>query len=190
MPDHPCRQVGVRGVTGVTDGADGMLSPLIVTALFGAEDHAYLDGLRRQHFPPERNQLAAHLTLFHHLSPEIAPELKRRLNDLTRGQPAPQAWLGGVMSLGRGIAFRVESPELQAIRADLADAFATLLTPQDRAGWRPHVTIQNKVAANVARALHDELSATYQRRPLKIAGLASWWYRGGPWDSHTVHKFA
>ena len=166
------------------------LAPLIVTATFGAEDHAYLDGLRRAHFPPERNQLTAHLTLFHHLSPEVAPELKRRLVALTRGQQAPRAWLGGVMSLGRGVAFRVESPELEAIRAELADAFASLLTPQDRAGWRPHVTIQNKVEPAAARALYAELSAGFVRRPLALSGLASWWYRGGPWEAHSSHKFA
>jgi 2'-5' RNA ligase len=166
------------------------MSPLIVTAIFGARDHAYLDTLRREHFPPERNQLAAHLTLFHHLPPDLAPELKRRLSDLTRCQPAPQAWLGGVMSLGRGVAFRVESPELEAIRADLADVFASLLIPQDRAGWRPHVTIQNKVDPAVARALHARLSDEFQRRPLAIAGLASWWYRGGPWEAHSTCKFA
>ena len=165
-------------------------APLIITSVFGAQDHAYLDGLRREHFPPERNQLAAHLTLFHHLSPDVAPELKRRMVELTRGRPAPQAWLGGVMSLGRGVALRVESPDLEAIRADLADAFATLLTPQDRAGWRPHVTIQNKVEPAAARALHADLSAGFTRRPLAIAGLASWWYRGGPWEAHTLHKFA
>ena len=165
-------------------------APLIVTATFAPEDHAYLDGLRRAHFPPERNQLAAHLTLFHHLPPAVAPELKRRLLEHTRGRPAPRAWLGGVMSLGRGVAFRVESPELEAIRADLAAAFATLLTPQDRAGWRPHVTIQNKVLPAVARALHDELAVGFQHRPLPIAGLASWWYRDGPWEGHSAHKFA
>ncbi len=60
-------------------------APLIVAAIFGAQDHMYLDGLRRTHFPPERNRLAAHLTLFHHLPPGIGPELKRRLTDLTRG---------------------------------------------------------------------------------------------------------
>jgi 2'-5' RNA ligase len=165
-------------------------APIIVTATLGAQDHAYLDGLRRQHFPPERNQLAAHLTLFHHLPPDVGPELKRRLSELTRGRPAPQAWLGGVMSLGRGVAFRVESPQLEDIRADLADAFASLLIPQDRAGWRPHVTIQNKVQPAVARALHEQLAAEFQRRPLAIAGLASWWYRGGPWEAHSAHKFA
>ncbi|URW76787.1 2'-5' RNA ligase family protein [Sphingomonas donggukensis] len=165
-------------------------APIIVTAVLGAEDHAHLDGLRRAHFPLERNHLAAHLTLFHHLPPDVAPELKQRLTALTRGEAPPRAWLGGVMSLGRGVAFRVESPELEAMRADLADAFAPLLTPQDRAGWRPHVTIQNKVAPAVAAALKAELEAGFVRRPLAIAGLASWWYRGGPWEALSVHKFA
>jgi len=149
-----------------------------------------LDGLRRTHFPPERNHLAAHLTMFHHLPPSVSGELKHRLALLTRGGAAPQAWLGGVMSLGRGTAFRIESPDLEAIRADLADAFAPLLMPQDRAGWRPHVTIQNKVTPAEAKALHAQLSAGFVRRPLHIAGLASWWYRGGPWEAHSLHNFA
>lgn len=164
--------------------------PLIVSAVFSPEDAALLNGLRRTHFPPERNQLDAHLTLFHHLPPSIGDELKHRLSQHARGAAAPQAWLGGVMSLGRGTAFRVESPALEAIRADLADAFAPLLTPQDRAGWRPHVTIQNKVAPAAAKALQAELSADFRRRPLRIAGLASWWYRGGPWERHSLHNFA
>ncbi|WP_294293579.1 2'-5' RNA ligase family protein [uncultured Sphingomonas sp.] len=158
--------------------------------MFGHEDATVLDGLRRAYFPPERNQLAAHLTLFHHLPPSVADELKHRLIGLTRGAPAPQAWLGGVMSLGRGTAFRVESPELEGIRAELASAFAPLLTPQDRAGWRPHVTIQNKVAPTEAKALQAQLSADFLRRPLHIKGLASWWYRGGPWERHSLHNFA
>ncbi|MBY0519244.1 MAG: M13 family metallopeptidase, partial [Sphingomonas sp.] len=29
-------------------------APIIVSALFGATDFAYFDGLRRTHFPPER----------------------------------------------------------------------------------------------------------------------------------------
>ncbi len=190
MPHHPYRQVGIRGLRDARPAGEAAAAPLIVTATFGAQDHAYLDGLRRQHFPVARNQLSAHLTLFHHLPPDVGPELKRRLSELCRGQDAPRAWLGGLMSLGRGVAFRVESPQLEDIRAELAGAFASLLTPQDRAGWRPHVTIQNKVETVVARALLDELTPGFQRRPLAIAGLASWWYRGGPWEAHSAHKFA
>ena len=64
---------------------------------------------------------------------------------------APVARAAGLMNLGRGVAIRIESPDLAAIRERLADAFAPLLTPQDAAGWRPHVTVQNKVERAAAR---------------------------------------
>ena len=38
-------------------------APLIVSALLGGADFAWLDLLRRAHFPPERNVLAAHLAI-------------------------------------------------------------------------------------------------------------------------------
>lgn len=165
-------------------------APIIVSALFGPADHGWLDGLRHAHFPPERNQLAAHLTLFHHLPPTIAGELKGRLAERTRGQAAPVARASGLLNLGRGVAIRIESPELEAIRAELADAFAGLLTPQDQAGWRPHVTIQNKVAPAEAKALLATLQPGFAPRPVAIAGLAAWWYRGGPWEPLSRHMFA
>lgn len=165
-------------------------APIIVSALFGAEDFAWLNGLRRRHFPPERNVIDAHLTLFHHLPPGVSQELKDRLKAETRGSAPPRARLSGLMSLGRGVAFRVESPELEDIRDRLSDAFAGLLTPQDRQSWRPHVTIQNKVEPAEARALLEQLSRDFTPRPLKIAGLASWYYRGGPWEPLSTHKFA
>lgn len=163
-------------------------APIIVTALLGAADHAALTAERRRYFPPERNHLDAHLTLFHHLPPSSAPELARRLREATAGPP-PEARLSGLISLGKGVAYRVESPGLAVIRAELCEAFVGLLTPQDRAGWRAHVTIQNKVAPEVARALLSELQVGFTPRPLAIAGLAAWWYRGGPWEPLSRHMF-
>jgi len=165
-------------------------APIIVTALFGPADTAFFDDLRRMHFPPERNQLAAHLTMFHHLAPSLERELKQRLTAETRGVPAPEARIAGVMSLGRGVAFRIDCPELEEIRAGLADAFETVLTPQDRSGWRPHVTVQNKVDPAVAKALKASLEADFRPRSARIVGLASWWYRGGPWEPLSRHIFA
>lgn len=165
-------------------------APIIVTALFGRADQAWFDGLRRQHFPPERNQLDAHLTLFHHLPPALVDELKHRLVEETRGVRAPAARAAGLMSLGRGVAFRVEAPELTAIRARLAEAFGGMLTPQDAGGWRPHVTIQNKVMPAVAKLLLAELQRGFQPRAVAVAGLATWWYRGGPWEPLSRHMFA
>ncbi|MEP9402318.1 2'-5' RNA ligase family protein [Sphingomonas sp. VNH70] len=165
-------------------------APIIVTALFAREDQAWFDAQRRAYFPPERNVLAAHCTMFHHIAPELGAELKQRLTAATRGQAAPHARIGGLVNLGRGVAYRIESPGLEAIRAELADAFSTMLVPQDRAGWRPHVTVQNKVEPAEAKALLARLSAGFLPRPVRIAGLASWWYRGGPWEALSRHMFA
>ena len=117
-------------------------APIILTALLGTADFVWADALRRAHFPPERNVLRAHLTLFHHLPPSSERELRDALRDACRA-PAPPARLASLIALGRGVAYRVDSAALSAIRACLADRFDTLLTPQDEAGWRAHITVQN-----------------------------------------------
>ena len=165
-----------------------MQAPIIVTAMLGASDFAWADGLRRAHFPPDRNQVPAHVTLFHHLPPGVADELRDQLKAETRA-PAPAARLSGLRHLGNGVAYHVESAELAAIRGRLADHFTGLLIPQDQAAWRPHITVQNKVRPAEAKALLTELQASFVPRPLQIAGLASWWYRGGPWEKLSEHRF-
>ncbi|MBN8807700.1 MAG: 2'-5' RNA ligase family protein [Sphingomonas sp.] len=164
-------------------------APIIVTALFGREDQAWFDRQRQAHFPPERNFLAAHLTMFHHLPPSIADEVREQLAAAAReGRPATR--LAGLISLGRGVAYRIDSPDLAAVRAHLAERWASLLTPQDASGWRPHVTIQNKVDPTTARALLADLTPDFRPRPLAIAGYAAWWYRGGPWELLSRHMCA
>jgi 2'-5' RNA ligase len=164
-------------------------APIIVAAVFAPPDLAWLDGLRRAHFPPERNQLPAHLTLFHHLPPSLSEELRQRIADLTRGVPCLVAKAAGLISLGNGVAVRIESDALEELRDILAEAFGGLLTPKDAAGWRPHVTIQNKVSPDKARALMAELGGTFRQRSLRIAGIATHFYRGGPWEPISRHMF-
>jgi hypothetical protein len=123
----------------------------------------------------------AHLTLFHHLAPSVRGEVGRRLSAYA-ATPAPVAAIAGVMDLGEGTALRVESEGLEDMRHDLALALRGLLTPQDMAPWRPHVTIQNKVEPKEARALQARLRAGFERRPLAIKGLAVWRYLDGPWE--------
>jgi len=163
-------------------------APIIVTALLGAADFAQLDGLRRVHFPADRNVLRAHLTLFHHLPPSVAREVTDLLKDEARGSD-PSARLAGLINLGGGVAYRIESPDLEDIRARIAERFAPMLMPQDRNAWRPHVTIQNKVKPAVARGLLSALEADFRPRPLILSGLAAWWYRGGPWEPIAAFAF-
>jgi hypothetical protein len=154
---------------------------LIVTAELGAEDFAWLDGQRRAYFPPERNQLSAHLTMFHALPPSSETEARQLLARLAGGS-RPRALLGGVMNLGRGVAYRVVSDELSAIRAEIAAHFHGSLSAQDAQGWRPHVTVMNKAEPSAAKALLLELEAAFQPRPLQVAGLGLHRYLGGPWE--------
>ena len=81
------------------------------------------------------------------------------------------------MNLGGGTAFRVVSPDLDRIRDELADDLRGLLGAQDSGGWRPHVTIQNKVAPKVARELVRKLERDFRPRPLAISG----WLCTGIW---------
>lgn len=159
-----------------------------MSALFGDEDFQWLDRQRRDYYPPERNVLRAHLTMFQHLPPSCAPECLRRLRDATQ-TPAPAAILDAPVSLGQGVAYRVNSPALEAIRADIADAFGGLLTPQDKSPWWPHVTVQNKVKPAVAKALLDALWVGFRPRKLIIVGLSAVYYRDGAWDPIAAYRF-
>ena len=164
------------------------MAPILVTALFAPGDDGWLQELRRAHYPPERNRVPAHLTLFRQLPPSAEAELHRRLA-AAAASPPPRATLAGIIDLDGGTALRVDSEELEEIRADLADALHGLLTPQDQAPWRGHVTVQNKVEPRAARLLQAELRARFQPRPLAIRALASWHYRDGPWQPLRTYPF-
>lgn len=165
-----------------------MAGALIVTAELGASDFAWLDHLRRAHFPPERNQLPAHLTMFHALPPAAEAELRSRLGSLA-ASPPPVARIEGLMNLGGGVAFRVVSPDLDDIRGELAHDLRGLLSAQDAGGWRPHVTIQNKVAPKVARCLLEQLERDFRPRALSISGLGLHRYLDGPWERVATYAF-
>jgi hypothetical protein len=64
-----------------------------------------------------------------------------------------------------------------------------MLTAQDAGGWRPHVTIQNKVPVREARALIEALERGFAPRPLAIRGMGLHRYLGGPWQSLQVWPF-
>jgi hypothetical protein len=161
---------------------------LIVTAVIAPRDLAWLNGLRRAHYPPERNQLPAHLTMFHALPPSVEGEARSAMARLA-SQPPLTASLEGLMNLGGGVAFRIVSPGLDRMRGELAEQFHGLLSAQDAGGWRPHVTIQNKVPARTARALLDELRREFRPRPIGITGVALHRYLGGPWESLGAWSF-
>ena len=166
------------------------MTPLILTLDLDARLFAGLDALRRQHFPPDRNHIPAHVTLFHHLPGEHEADVVAHLADVCRTQPPVPVSLPGVRSLGKGVAVTVAGPELVALRNRLAGHWAGWLTPQDRQGFRPHVTVQNKVLPAEAKALLAELAAWWVPVHGAGDGLRLWRYVGGPWEAAGRFPFA
>ena len=153
--------------------------PWIVTLQMDAASQEWFDTLRREHYPAELNRIAAHLTLFHKL-PQTAEV--RAAVERVAGRAGFGMRVTGVRSLGRGVAFGVESAELMAVQRELAGEFRELLTAQDRQGFRPHVVVQNKVSAERARALKERLELEFRAFEVRAAGLELWRYLGGPWE--------
>ncbi|HLO19406.1 MAG TPA: 2'-5' RNA ligase family protein [Sphingomicrobium sp.] len=165
-----------------------MAGALIVTAEIAPLDFSWLQGLRQAHYPAERNQVPAHLTMFHALPPSVERELCSRLARIVH-QRAPAARIAGLMDLGGGVAFRVVSADLDRMREELAADLHGLLSAQDSGGWTPHVTIQNKVAPKVARALKESLESSFEPRSLRISGFAIHQYLEGPWAPVADYPF-
>jgi len=165
-----------------------MAGALIVTAELAPADLAWLDRLRRAHYPAERNRLSAHLTMFHALPPSLESEARHRLALAAKARP-PRASVAGIMDLGGGVAFRVVSDDLDAIRDSLSEAFHDMLSAQDSGGWRPHVTIQNKVSNRESRQLLEAMEAGFHPQSLGVAGLGLHRYLGGPWETLQTWSF-
>lgn len=158
------------------------LAPLIVTAELPGDLQAWAERLRQVHYPAERNEVEAHVTLFRALPPSSEAELGDALAAAARRHPPVPARLEGVMALGGGTALRIVSPAMSTLRGDLAERFHGLLSSQDQHAPRLHVTVQNKVPDKEASTLQAELVRTLKPRDFRFPGLALYRYRGGPWD--------
>lgn len=160
----------------------GAAAPLIVTAELPATIQAQAEALRVAHYPAQRNQVAAHVTLFHALPPFAESEARSLLAALAADTAPPAALLAAVMDLGTGTALRIESAALLDVRAMIAERFHGLLTLQDQPAPRLHVTVQNKVPRGEARALQSMLAAGFQPLRFAFPRLALHRYKGGPWE--------
>lgn len=157
-------------------------APFIVTAELPHDLAAWATSLRTAHFPPERNYLKAHVTLFHALPHFCADEIRAALAQEAAKEAPVEGELVGLMSLGGGTALKLSSPAMLALRDRLADRLHGLLTLQDSHRPRLHVTIQNKVTSKEAKALQAELEPQILPRSFRFAGLGLHIYRGGPWE--------
>ena len=163
--------------------------PFIVTAELPPDLFKWADALRRTHFPPERNWLQAHVTLFHSFAPSLRRELPALLARIAAEYAPPSARIDGLMDLGQGTALAIVSPAMLAIREVIADHFHGALTAQDQHAPRLHITIQNKVPREAARALQAELVGLLESRRFKFTGLGLHLYCNPHWQLQGTWRF-
>jgi hypothetical protein len=164
-------------------------TPFIVTADLPPAIQGWADGLRRAHYPPERNKISAHVTLFHAFAPSLRDELRGVLAGLAGEFAAPTATLSGIMPLGTGTALAIDSPGMLWVREMIAEHFHGALTSQDSHAPRLHITIQNKVTAQTAKVLQRQLAATLEPRSFTFHGLGLHLYRDTHWDTVGTWSF-
>lgn len=164
-------------------------APFIVTGELPVDIFSWANSLRAEHFPPERNHLKAHVTLFHAFAPSLREELPRFLSQLAGEFAAPEAEITGLMDLGGGTALSIRSEALLAVRQLIAEHFWDMLTKQDQGGKRLHITIQNKVDRQTAKALQATLGPTLALRRFAFTGLGLHLYRNPFWEPVGTWKF-
>ena len=165
------------------------MPPLILTVKLDADSFGFFDALRREHFPPERNFLAAHITLFHHLPDAETARIETDLKEVCAKYEPFEMRFPTLRFLGKGTAAEIESGELTSLRSTLARGWNAWLTAQDKQKFKPHITIQNKTAPDEARNLFRNLQAKWQLRTGEAVGLELWHYLGGPWKSAGEFSF-
>ena len=158
----------------------------LLTLHLDPNSQALFEAMRQRHFPTERNQVPAHLSLFHTLpqSPEIL-EILARAGQI---EPFPLT-VTGLRSLGKGVAYTLTAPPLLTLHRHLAEAFARHLTPQDRQKFQPHIVIQNKATVEAARNLLAQLQPAFTPFEIQALGLDLWHYRNGPWTHAQTFPF-
>jgi len=171
-------------------GAPGAGAPLILTLAMDERSTAFFETQRRRYFPPERNLIPAHLTLFHKLPGENRAAIERDLAAAAATQARFPLEVTGLRFLGRGVSYALHSPALALLRQGLASTWAPWLGPQDRQGHRPHVTVQNKADPETAKSVLAVLQDRFAPFTATAEGLQLWRYLGGPWDHLATFAFA
>lgn len=156
--------------------------PLILTLKLDPKTFDFFNQLRQQHFPPARNFLPAHITLFHALPGDQETKIKQTLQALCSQTAVLPLTFPDLRFLGKGVAVEVECPQFVQLRQQLAQHWHAWLSRQDQQKYRPHITLQNKVTADQARSLYEQLANDWNPLHGKGEGLLLWYYKGGPWE--------
>lgn len=165
-----------------------MENPLILTVLLNESAQHKFDILRDLHFPAEINYLKAHLTLFHQL--KASDSLNQDLENLCLTHKSFKMDVTAVVSIGNGVAYKIESPELSQLHLQLQKVYHKTLIAQDKQKLWPHITVQNKVGAVKAKALKEVLEKEFEPYTIQAEGVILWEYCNGPWKHIKTFYFS
>lgn len=164
-----------------------MPKTLILSLRINKEAEVYFTNLRNQHFPAEINYIGAHLTLFHKLPDEA--QVHRAIQQVCDEYSRFSMDVTDIQSIGKGVAFKIESTELMQLHKTLQSRYKDLLIPQDQQRLWPHITIQNKVSAEQANGLVVMLKQEFVPFKIQAEGIAVWEYLNGPWSLEQEYHF-
>ncbi|MEK6476495.1 2'-5' RNA ligase family protein [Catalinimonas sp. 4WD22] len=164
-------------------------APLILSLRLDEDSQIFFNQLRKRYFPPERNYLDAHLTLFHHLPGEEIRNIKKQLREVSTTTSIFPLEVTKVKMIGRGVAHQLESDALMKMHKELARQWQKWLTPQDSQKLWPHITGQNKVDPDKAKMLYEKLSDSFEPLTAYATGLSLWAYQNGPWKHKDEFSF-
>lgn len=163
-------------------------TPLILTAMLDESSSLFFNQKRKEYFSAERNFINAHLTLFHHLPHEAS--IINIVQAVCHQQKPMELHVTQPVSIGKGVAYKIESKALQALHKMLQREWKDMLTMQDRQGLWPHITVQNKVLAEQAKQTLEELNKNFVPFTAYAVGLQLWKYLNGPWEELQRFVFA
>src|SRR3954470_17575585 len=89
-------------------------APVILTLSLDDNSQQFFNKMRHQYFPPERNYLDAHLTLFHHL-PANEPQIMIDIKLAAKTYTTLPLQVTEIKSIGNGVAYKIECAQLQQL---------------------------------------------------------------------------
>ncbi|AMR33429.1 hypothetical protein A0256_19390 [Mucilaginibacter sp. PAMC 26640] len=164
-------------------------NPLLVTLAIDAKSQLFFNYLRQKYFPADINYLDAHLMLFHNL-PAAEKSISAELELMARETTTFNMEVTDVACIGRGVAYKIVSPQLSWLHKQLQQQWQRWLIPQDTQKLWPHITVQNKVDHFAAKALAIELAADFEQFEVTATGFQLWEYQGGPWEFISQYNFS
>lgn len=162
---------------------------LVLTLEMDGESFAQLDALRREHYPPERNRVPAHVTLFAQLPVAHGREIKALLTQVAAAEEPFDIAIAGVKAMERGVAVALYAPQLHQLREELLDEWWHWLDERELTLFQPHVTIQNNVSEAEAGRTQKSVAAALRLRRIRGVGLHLWRFVDGHWKSERLFRF-